>query len=510
MTKKIILGITLLTALTSVQARDYNYPTLQDATSYSGKYAPISAPVTFSPDGTIVYQTGLYDDMVMIGDDILENIATSAYLSAVDNKQEKPLWTVGIQGAAHITAVTATSDAVYVTGTFADDIILGSRDLNTATLAGTTLSHDMVNAFMAKYDTSGHLVAAKAILPKPNSTYAGTDTYESDLSVVPTAIAVMGGKAYLSFTYLGGYTVDAISVEGTVKSSFGFWDNNCAAILAASADDLSAAETVADMRNSEAVNTNGMRPQSICLTTDGTALYAAAFACGSTDIAIGAEKQNVSFNFTADEQEYGAILLTLRDGKADIKKVGAANSSRSYVNNKITSMCVSDGNIYLAGHVSTPLPFGDNLVPDLWSDQFAAAIRTDGMTTSWAYITGAKRDDMATLNDKYRESIGAALSGTNYLVVGTTNFSCASSALLPQYADLTCLGVAAHGTLVALNQKTANGSQLAISSSTVGVQTPADGIQPASAPTYDLSGRPVATPAKGQVMIRSDKKYIAQ
>ena len=112
--KKILLGMTLLCSIASAQAKDYNYPTLKDATTYNGKYSPVATPVVFSPDGTTVYQTGLYDDMVMIGDDILENIATSAFISAVDNKQDKPLWTVGIKGAAHITAITATDDAIFV------------------------------------------------------------------------------------------------------------------------------------------------------------------------------------------------------------------------------------------------------------------------------------------------------------------------------------------------------------------------------------------------------------
>ncbi|MDO5761201.1 MAG: hypothetical protein Q4P12_00925 [Bacteroidales bacterium] len=508
--KKILLGMTLLCSIASAQAKDYNYPTLKDATTYNGKYSPVATPVVFSPDGTTVYQTGLYDDMVMIGDDILENIATSAFISAVDNKQDKPLWTVGIKGAAHITAITATDDAIFVAGTFADDIILGSRDFNEVSLTGTSLSHDMVNGFMAKYSSAGNLIAAKALMPQENSAYADKETYESDLSISPTAITVMGERAYVSFVYLGGYSIDDIKVDGTLKSSFGFWDNACAAVISASATDLSATETVLDMRNSAAVNENGMRPQSICLTTDGKALYVATFACGSNDITIGSEKSNVSFFVSEEEQEYGAAIITIRDGKADIKKINAANSSRAYVSNKINSMTIAGDELYMAGHVSTPLPFSDALVPDLWTDQFAVCLNTADMSSKWAYITNAKRDDIATSNGKYRESIGAALSGNIYSVIGATNFSCDQSALSPEHADMTCLGIATNGSMQALAEKTAEGSKLTIGAGAVGIDAVDKAEQEDDSPAFDLSGHPVTAPSKGQVIIRANKTVIAQ
>ena len=106
--KKLLLSLLFLPALCA-QAWNYDFPTLEDATTYNApntgnQYAPVAAPSAISPDGTI-YQTGLYDQYVSIEDDFLENIATSAFLSAVDATTQKPRWTVGIKGSAHIRQV---------------------------------------------------------------------------------------------------------------------------------------------------------------------------------------------------------------------------------------------------------------------------------------------------------------------------------------------------------------------------------------------------------------------
>ena len=146
------------------QAWNFDFATLTDITEYDDKYAPNPTPSAIGADGTI-YQTGLYDDMVIIGDYILENIATSAYIAAIDPTTQTAKWAVGLRGAAHITQIVADGSYIYVSGTFADDVIFGSMDMEEKTVTGTEWSHELVNAFVAKYSTEGNLVDVLPILP---------------------------------------------------------------------------------------------------------------------------------------------------------------------------------------------------------------------------------------------------------------------------------------------------------------------------------------------------------
>lgn len=509
--KRLFTLLSIAAICVSAHANDYDFPTMSEPTCYNGTYAPIAAPIAIAPNEKMVYQAGLFDQLTMIGNDILEPIATSAFVSAIDRTQETPVWTVGITGAAHISLITATDDAVYVAGTFADDITFGSRDMATKDISGTSASHDYVNAFIAKYTTNGNLVAAASVLPQKNSEYADKESYDSDLCIEPTAIQLFNGKIYISFKYLGGYSTEDIKTDGNLKSSFGFFDSRCCAIVSYDAENLTGAKKVLDLRNAEAINENGMCPQSICLTADASNLYVASFLSGDNTLTIADKSQNISFSHNENEQVYGAIILTIaNDGSYTMSQKEAKASDRAYIMNDIAWMKAEGGNLYMAGNVSTPLPFDDSLVPDLWTDQFAACLSTTDFNCKWASITGAKRDDMATGNDKYRKSISASVSGSELTLIGKANFICSSKGMTPAYEGSTCLGTASSTSVSATTVKTDNGCRLSVDKKVpTGIKTATTEASESKA-MFDLSGRSIAAPAKGQIIIKSNKKSIAQ
>lgn len=512
--RKLITLLSLTVTVLTAQAGDYDYPTMSDPSGYNGKYAPVAAPVAIAPDESTVYQAGLFDQMTMIGNDILDPIATSAFISAVDNKQDTPLWTIGITGATHIKFITATNEAVYVAGTFADDITLGSKNGNTMELSGTTDSHESVNAFIAKYTSAGNLEVAQVIMPHKNSAHAGDESYYSDLSVEPTALQLFNGNVYLSFNYLGGYTTGDINVDGNLKSSYGLYDNRCCAVLSFSETDLTGARQWIDIRNASDVNEDGMCPQSICLTADEASLYVASFLSGDNriDFPYKAESQTVALDHNENEQVYAAEIITIdKSGAYKCVSKKATPSSRAFVMNDIASMKVAGGELFIAGNVSTPLPFKDELVPDLWADQFAACLSTSDLSCKWASITGAKRDDMATTNDKYRKSIAADVKDGTLTVLGTTNFTCDATGTAPAYNGSTSLGLALSTSISAVTVKTDNGCKLSVTTSgNVGINAAAPVTDAGNHPCYDLSGRSIATPVKGQIFIKSNTKHIAR
>lgn len=504
--KRIFLAFAMLSAFAGAQAFEYEYPTLTDKNTYVGKYSPIATPVAIGADGTI-YQTGLYDDMVMIGDDILEPVATSAFLGAIDPATSKSKWTVGIQGAAHITAITTTSDAIYVAGTFADDITLGSKDFNTKSYTGSELTHDQDNGFVAKYSLTGNLLASQAIIPHKNANY---DEYESDLMVYPTAIVTFNNKVYVSMTYLGGYSVGSLKKDGNVKNSFGYWDSKCAGVISFATADLSNPECIYDIRNAEEINENGYAPNSISLTADAEKLYIGVCTSESTKETIN---ESVARTYTRESGDLSTYMINIHAIDKEFKdKICSyyVASDRAYTNNVIKNMIVADGNIYMSGCVSTPLFFAPGEVPDLWTDQFAACLSTSDFAVKWANITGAKRDDMKTMNEKYRECTGAALCEGKYYVIGSTNFVCDATGTTSNYSPDYCLGIASNNKTIALTTKTDAGSKVAVTSpSATGIVKVIDEVDAHNA-IFDLSGRKLQNEPKGSIYIKGGKKMISK
>lgn len=509
--KKTLISLMLTAAFASAQATDYDFPTLEDNTTYVNKYAPVATPSCIGANG-IIYHTGRYDQMVMIGNDMLENIATSAFISAINPNEATPLWTVGIQGAARVTAITSASDGIYVAGIFADGIILGSKDMNSSMIDGTKETHNMVNAFIAKYSLEGNLIACEGILPHSNKSFAGIEAYETSLDVQPTAIAVMNGKAYLSFMYEGGYDVQGLSVEGNVFNAVGYVsDNACAAVIAFSAADLKSATPVLDIRNPEDINTNQLGPRSIAIATDGNEIFATVFASGDNAIMLNQAASTISFTHSEEEAIYGAIMLAFNETSARTQKIDNATSTRMFHTNNVTSMQVADGKIYISGTTTDPLPFNSELVPDLWTDQYAACLSATDFSTVWAAITGAKRDDMKTMNEKYRESIGSAFDGEKFIVIGSYNFACDATGSLSQYSTDYCLGISANETTTAIATKIDNGSKLSVTVK----ESEENAISNISAKTYngktyDLSGRSVSSAKSGNIIIIDGKKQLVR
>ena len=511
------LSLVLITMLTTVQplgAWNFDFPTLTDVTEYEGKYAPVAVPSVVASDGTI-YQTGLYDDITIIGDNILENIATSAYVAAIDRNTHLAKWAIGIKGAAYISHIATDGTNLYVAGKFADDVVFGTTSGEEKSFTGVAESHDMVNGFVAKYTTGGALVGVLPIYPHANSRYADRYTEGSDLTVNITSMALLNGKVYVGLAYKGGYTAGTINKDGNLFSGDGLvYDALCLGVLAW--DGTSVTNPLTFMGDKD-VMTSNYGPFSLNLAADAEALHVGIFASNSNMLTVNGAATMVSF----DEDVYGACLVRISD-RVTTKTFTAAKSERYYINNLIKKMQVNDGKLYISGSVATPLPFDDSLVPDLWTDQFAACLDAASYATQWAVITGAKREDISTINGKYRETTDAILSDGNYIVVGAANFVCNAAG---QKSDLNTgdlglasdyiLGLSADSESLALTTKTATGSQLTVvaplADAVESVETPAGGEVES---VYSIDGVRRATIQKGVNIVKysdgSVKKQISK
>ena len=494
------------------QAWNYDFTTLIDITEYQDKYAPKPTPSAIGADGTI-YQTGLYDDMIIIGDYILENIATSAYITAMDPTTQIPKWAIGIRGAAHITHMVADGSYIYVTGTFADDVIFGSMDMVEQSYSGTPLSHDHVNAFVAKYTTDGNLVEVLPILPVLDD----PDSYEDkDLSVIPTALALRGSNLYLSFTYKGGYKVGSHTIKGKSQSAQGKTTCLCLGALAIPTNNLSGAVKVLDVQGSTMTCNAGHGPWSVCLTTGENSVEIATFISGQCTFEFagwtGTDKKTYKYDYSQTDDEIGMVFVRLTDEGHTQYQSGAGNAewALSFGRDKVRNMIVKGNELYISGNLATEFPLKTDLKSLLFTDQFAACLDLETYAVKWATTTGAKNEDFPDINDRYRETIGGTLSSGNYVIIGTTAFYCgmggaktdfdAKSAVGSDYD--VCLGVSASGSTLTATTRSATGSQLSVGKPLPSrVEAPDADVEAVPQAIYSVGGTQRVVQQKGAINI---------
>jgi hypothetical protein len=268
---------------------------------------------------------------------------------------------------------------------------------------------------------------------------------------------VQGGKVYVSFTFRGGFTAGSVDVNGNLFAGEGLvYDALCLDVIAWDGTNV---ENVLTFKGDKDVVSSNFGPFSIGMTADGKALHVGIMAANANTLTVGETSTDCIF----DKDIYGALMVRIAD-EVTTKQFTPASSERLYVSNIIKKMFVNDGKLYVVGNVSTPVPFNDTVVPDLWSDQFVACLDASSYDVKWAAITGAKRDDMPNMNAKYRETTDATIYLGNVLVVGSTNFAVTDEGVMMPVATSEdyCLGISCDGALLAETKKIANGSQLLV------------------------------------------------
>lgn len=132
----------------------------------------LQAPTAVDNAGN-TYATGAFTQPIVIGSAVLDPIANSAYLAKYD-AEGNVAWAVGLRGAATITAITTDEqNNVYVAGTLADAVEVGSTDGKTQTINGKAGEvENQVSSFIAAYSAEGALKATKVIWTETDATVA--------------------------------------------------------------------------------------------------------------------------------------------------------------------------------------------------------------------------------------------------------------------------------------------------------------------------------------------------
>jgi len=430
-----------------------DFSTLASAETYTDKYAPVPAPMAIGCKGT-VFLTGRFDLPFLFGDKLLEPVATSAYLAAMDD-HGTPLWCVGLLGACRITTVTTDEEEnVYVAGLFADDVIAESTDGTSQTLTGSTDTHEMANAFLACYSSTGQLKAIQTIVLSKNSALASKEAYEFDSTFRPVSLGICKGRVWLAARFGGTFTMEGLTrTSGYINGMGVLYDAVTLEVLSFSQEDLGGVREELCMQNTTLENATGNNACSICLACDTDEVYVALISTGSATLTMGSTSQEIS----AGTDVYCSLIAQPVSGK--VSNLGQHTGDRYWYANEVNAMQVQGDKLYLAGTQSSPLAFSP-AQPDLWCDQWTSCLSKEDFSLCWSTITGAQKADMATTNEKYRYTIGAALLPTGKW------FSIGSVAIdADEQGGITCitpsyyLGVASNGTLWGTCSRTSSGSQ---------------------------------------------------
>lgn len=505
---KIFLSIAIACISTLSYAEDWSkeFTSLESTDVYMGKYAPVKTPICSNENG--IYQTGRYDYPIMIGDYFLENIATSAFVSAMDYTG-KDIWAVGLKGAARITTCTTDDKGnLFVAGIFADDLVLGSTDYAEQILVGCPDTHEMSSAFLAKYNKEGQLQGVQLIAMNKNKAIpSDNEAYEFDGAFTPNSMVFCNNRIYLSATYSGTYEVGSISHNSSYINGMGaLFDATALCVISFDAETLDNPRQELDMNNTvrESALDNG--PRSITLAADKEGeVYAAIISTDKTTLSVGEKLEEINM----DTDEFASIIVRIK--QEAVKVLGSTKGERYWYANEVNSMKIQEDKILLAGTFSCPLTFAGDFNPDLWCDQWQSCLDLNTYNVLWSHYTGAKREEMPNTNAMYRYTTVADYnaSESTWASIGSTILSSSlDGALFKVQEEETALGICESSFGSIFTTLLPNGCKLQFKEATThSIQSHSEDFSETDSPMYDLSGRTIQHIQKG-IYIQNGKKVL--
>ena len=278
----------------------------------------LQAPTAVDNAGN-TYATGAFTQPIVIGSAVLDPIANSAYLAKYD-AEGNVAWAVGLRGAATITAITTDEqNNVYVAGTLADAVEVGSTDGKTQTINGKAGEvENQVSSFIAAYNAEGALKATKVIWSEANAEIASSGLYFPQAGfpyIKINHIEVSNGKLYASAMHTGNVTIGNVQWKGIYMNIFDFMydDLISAGIFSLDVSALDNAESVAQIGVKTQLGGDQMGVEGINFTTEGNSIYLCFAAKGTLTFTYqnGSEDITLAFDNTNGMVEHAFITTCL-------------------------------------------------------------------------------------------------------------------------------------------------------------------------------------------------------
>lgn len=384
--KKLLLIAACSLCFAGVQAQTAEQPKWSNNLSMAVLEADelnLSAPAAVDNAGN-VYATGSFTQPIAIGNvTYLEPIANSAYLAKYD-AEGTALWAVALRGAATISSITTDAqNNVYVAGTLAGTVIVGSTDDKNVTLNGKDGVLDEVSSFIAAYNVDGVLKATKVMWTQQNAEVAAGFYLGLPEYIRINHLAIAGDKLYASALYTGDLAVDDLKWDGAYQDMDGmYFENASAGVFSVSAATLENAAPVAHIGATKLMSGSQPIVEGISCTTDGDDLYL-CFIGKDTLTYTKTDGSSEEYQFEVMETtERGYVVSSVKNGVVNSKSFTTSTDAwASYA--FVGDMKVEGGNLYISGIFQNVCPFDNELVAQDACDVFAAALDKASLEPQW-------------------------------------------------------------------------------------------------------------------------------
>lgn len=346
----------------------------------------LQAPTAVDNAGN-TYATGAFTQPIVIGSAVLDPIANSAYLAKYD-AEGNVAWAVGLRGAATITAITTDEqNNVYVAGTLADAVEVGSTDGKTQTINGKAGEvENQVSSFIAAYSAEGALKATKVIWTETDATVAEAipnGSYEGSPNIQINHLAVAGNKLYASALYTGDLTMDDMKWEGSYLDLFGYYmDYVSGGIFSVDKTTLSQTTSIANIVTTGLFTMGTSAVKSISLTTGGNDIYMCFSASGNVTY-NKADQTSEDFVFPESEEASGYVVSSIKEGRIN-SKTFTTTITKSTAFGSVNDMKIEGENLYIAGCFQEALAFDNTLTAKDACDLYTVALNKNNFELQWA------------------------------------------------------------------------------------------------------------------------------
>lgn len=356
----------------------------------------LQAPTAVDNAGN-VFATGQFTQPISIGSAFLEPIANSAYLAKYD-AEGNALWAVALRGAATITSI-ATDEAnnVYIAGTLADAVEVGSTDNSKVqTISGKPgeIAYH-VSSFIAAYNADGVLQATKVIWSEANADVAASGLY-FPLEGYPYAtinhIEVSNGKLYASALYTGDVNFDDVQWQGMYLNIFDFMydDISSYGIFSLNAADLTGGASVARIASAEQLQSVQWGPESLNFTAENGTVYLCFVGFGNVAYEAGGTTETMEFSNDADTgmREHAYVVSSISDAGVNTQIFHGTPHASIASYDLVGDMKVEGENLYIGGSFQQSLPFAGETTHTGACDLYAAALNKSTLEVQWTAVSG--------------------------------------------------------------------------------------------------------------------------
>ncbi len=479
-------------------------------------------PVAVDAAGNTIV-AGSFSNDITLANTELSAIGTSAYLAkyAADGTAK---WAVSLCGSATITNIEIDENgAIYVAGSFADEVEVGTTSGEAQTITGVTIDGAATTSecasFILKYSADGVLEAQKTFVPEKLPALQDFSYFpmDGDIFFKINHLQVEGGKVYASAIYTGSTTVDGVSFDGTYNELWGgvyYIDVKGTAVLSLNADLTNAEKIVSLYVDGTLATEDAYEPATVTFTADDNVVYATFVGRGPLRLATANNCDILGNAFN----EHSYINVRVKDGNLEEVSQQPCPETGFETTFVPYSIIKNDTELYVVGYEA----FAENYEQE--NEYIGHRVFIYSLDAATLVLKGKANEEIKSGNITYYEfssvatfdnTIGVTLLGYYNVKSETFNKGDFANVYTSRFvlnnqfidADVPAVSFAAAGSFAAMANVVETGANYTLfQDSTSGVESTIVADTNAPVEYFNLQGVRIENPASGLVIRRQGTK----